>query len=129
VSPAADNGGKLLRFGFYVALAVCSYFAFAPSPPELPVFRLGDIALHAFAFSFLTFALLVAFRDTPALRAAVWMFAYGLLIEAVQSFETERSAELKDLLVDLAGIGVGLFVAHFGAARVRSLVVSLVERI
>jgi VanZ family protein len=36
------------------------------------------------------------------------MFGYGALIEAVQSFEPARSAEVKDLLVDVAGIVTGL---------------------
>jgi len=39
---------------------------------------------------------------------AAWMFAFGVLIEAVQSVQATRTAELKDLLVDGLGIAIGL---------------------
>ena len=49
-----------------------------------------------------------------------------MFIEAVQSFESARSAELKDLLVDGAGIGFGLLLlkllGDWSRRTVRSLV-------
>ncbi|MCZ6709099.1 MAG: VanZ family protein, partial [Gammaproteobacteria bacterium] len=51
---------------------------------------------------------------------AAWMIAYGLFIEAVQAFEPERSAEFKDLAVDLAGICIGLWLTRRIGPWVRS---------
>jgi VanZ family protein len=36
------------------------------------------------------------------------MLAYGIAIELIQSFEPTRDAELKDVLVDVVGIALGL---------------------
>ena len=72
------------------------------------MFRVSDVVQHALAFSYLTFALGLAHPLARPLTLAAWMFGYGVFIELVQSFEPARSAELKDLLVDAAGIGVGL---------------------
>jgi len=120
---------RLFKLSFYFSLLVCSFFAFAPSPPELPVFRLGDVVLHAFAFSFLTFLLPLAHPRVTPVPAALWMLGYGVLIEFVQSFEPERSTELKDLLVDVAGIAVGLLLARVFANRVREFSTALALRI
>ncbi len=97
----------VLRVGFWLPLALCTYLAFVPSPPE-PIFRVSDVLLHGMAFAYLTFALGVAYRFRRGWWTAAWMVAYGLFIEAVQSFEPQRSAELKDLIVDCVGIGLGL---------------------
>ncbi len=48
------------------------------------------------------------------------MFAYGVIIEAVQAFEPQRAAELKDLAVDFAGICIGLTLMPWLGPRVRS---------
>lgn len=99
--------GLILAAGFWLPLLACTWLALTPSPPE-SVFRVSDLVLHAAAFAYLTFALGLA-HGTLRFRAVVmWMVFYGLLIELIQSFEPERSAELKDLVVDGAGIAVGL---------------------
>jgi VanZ family protein len=96
-----------LLAGFWMPLAVCTYLALTPSPPQA-AFRISDVVLHTFAFSYLTFALGMAHRATRGPVLVAWMLGYGLLIEVLQSFEPARSAELKDLLVDLAGSLAGL---------------------
>jgi len=114
-----------------IPLFFCTYLALALSPPKVPVFRLGDIVLHASAFIYLTFALVTlkgwashastGSTDVAVYRhSAAWMLAYGVLIELVQSLEPERTAELKDLMVDIAGIGVGLLVAKLLAPVARN---------
>ena len=117
----------LLRVGFWVPLGVCTYLTLVPSPPEHPVFALGDVVLHATAFAYLTVALVVLLGPAAGGRlrygaAFAWMALYAVALEVAQSFVPERSAELKDLLVDLAGIGVGLALASQLAAPVRRFV-------
>ena len=114
-----------LRTGFWLPLAVCTYLALTPSPPDA-VFRVGDVVLHAAAFTYLTFALTLAHPSTSGVVAGTWMLGYGLLLEVVQSFEPARSAELKDLLVDLAGIAVGLILARLAGAPSRRLLGRLI---
>ncbi len=78
--------------------------------------------LHGIAFSYLTFALGLAHHARRWVRTAAWMFAYGAAIELVQSFEPLRSAELKDMFVDMAGIGIGVAALKLIGARVESLI-------
>jgi VanZ family protein len=104
---AERAAGRCLHAGFWIPLAVCTWLALTPSPLQ-PSFKVSDVVLHALAFSYLTFALGLAYPALRRLELAAWLIGYGLFIEAVQSFERARSAELKDLLVDAAGIGIGL---------------------
>ena len=121
---AEGVASTLLRVGFWVPLAFCTYLAFTPSPPE-SVFRISDIALHGFAFTYLTFSLGLAHRLRRWWQVGVWMFVYGLLIVIVQSFEPQRSAELKDLVVDCVGIALGLLGFALAGERVRSMTVDV----
>lgn len=114
----------LLTLAFWLPWVLCTYLAFTPGVPEA-VSSISDIWLHGFAFSYLTLALSLAYRRNDWLRACAWMVAYGTAIEFVQYFEPARSAELKDLLVDVAGIGVGAVARQLFGARVESLVMSI----
>ena len=95
------------RIGFWLPLGLCTWLALTAAPPA-SVFRISDVVLHALAFTYLTFALGLAHRGLRYLLVAAWMLAYGVFIEVAQSFEPARSPELKDLLVDVAGIALGL---------------------
>lgn len=105
--------GILLKCGFWLPLAICTWAALVPDPPEVSVFKISDVILHAFAFTYLSFTLVVAYPRRSLLQVALLMLGYGLLIEVVQSFEATRSAELKDLLVDMFGISLGLLLARY----------------
>ena len=108
-----------LAVAFWIPLIICTYLAFAPSPPDV-AFGLSDIALHGFAFSYLTFSLGLAYQHRYWLVPGALMVACGLFVEAVQAFEPERSAEFKDLVVDLAGVGIGLWLTRSIGPWVRS---------
>ena len=128
----ADLAERVLRFcllgGFWVPLVACTYLALTPSPPQ-SVFQVGDVVLHAFAFTYLTFSLSLAHPSQRALVPGLWMLGYGLLLEVVQSFEAARSAELKDLMVDLVGICLGLLAARWMAESTRRLLAQLLHRV
>ena len=125
---------RLFQFLFWLPLAACTYLALVPEPPEHPVFRLSDVFLHAGAFVYLSGALVLAQYDLPATKGGVYgrtfalMIAYGILLELLQSFIPERSAELKDLLVDVVGIVIGLGAARLLAKPVYRTALGLLSR-
>jgi VanZ family protein len=106
--PAVDLATQIsLQSVFWIPLAICTWLALTPSPPEA-VGHFSDVSLHAFAFTYLTFALGLALPRLRLRWIATWMLAYGIGIEVAQSFEPARVASLKDVLVDAAGIAIGL---------------------
>jgi VanZ family protein len=116
----------LLVVAFWLPLAVCTYLALHPSPPDA-VFQLSDVLLHGFAFTYLTLSLALAHEHRHRLLPGLWMLGYGVLIELLQSFETSRSAEAGDVLVDVAGIGLGLLAYGWAGAFLRALAVRIVS--
>ena len=98
----------LIVIGFWIPLAFATYAAFAPHGVPMP-FQVSDVILHASAFTYLTAALWFAHHPGDrGWKPAAWMLAYGIAIELTQSFEPTRDAELKDVLVDVVGIALGL---------------------
>jgi len=128
----------LIRLGFFIPLLVCTYLALIPEPPENAVFRMSDVILHGGAFTYLTFALYLMILGTVRTvrtgfsvigpRVFAVMLGYGLFLEVAQAFVPERATELKDLLVDTAGIAVGLLLAVVLAGPVLGLIRSLLAR-
>lgn len=121
--------GWLLKAAFWLPLLFCTWMALAPQPPKIPVLDLTDTVLHALAFSYLTFALMLAYADRSALQTFFALLGYGIVIELVQSQQIERTAEWKDLGVDIAGIAIGLILARCMAAPIRNFVERLTSRV
>lgn len=116
----------LFHLAFWLPLGVCTWLALVPDLPDNPVFRLSDIVLHAGAFIYLTFALVLLLEAGARsagtelyLQVAGWMLVYGCALEAAQHFLPVRVAEFKDLLVDAIGIAAGLACARLLSRRVR----------
>ena len=110
----------LIVFGFWIPFTFTTYAAFAPNGVPMP-FAVSDIVLHACAFTYLTAALWFAHHSVDrGWKPALWMMAYGVAIEAIQSFEPTRDAEIKDLVVDAVGILLGLAVYRWIVTRLFS---------
>ena len=134
----------LFRLGFWIPLLVCTWLALVPAPPEHPVFQLGDVILHAGAFVYLSFALVLVYEaqvfETKAfesnssaerwrlyLKAACWLLLYGAALEIAQYFLPPRMAEWKDLAVDGLGIFGGLVFARILSRPIAGLVRKLLR--
>lgn len=113
---AYQRTGLLIKLGFWLALIFASYMAFAP-PKAIPNFQLSGVILHAVTFAVLTYGVRMAYfpsaRPKAWLVASLWMLAYGVGIELVQSFTPQRVAEVFDVMVDILGIAVGLVAYRF----------------
>ena len=85
-----------------------------------PRLRIGGTLAHIAAFTYLAWALFPAhFPATPAtagagpsearrfLAVALWMLAFGVVIEVLQVFVAGRYGTAMDLLPDAAGIALG----------------------
>jgi len=106
----SDRLTWLFRILFAVALVAGTYLALAPAPARLPGFDVSDKIEHMLGLAVLAFLL---DRSQPSARWGYWqltaplLFAYGGLIEILQSFTPNRSPELLDLLAD--GLGIVLY--------------------
>lgn len=85
------------------------WLAFWPAPPQ-EISTGWDKANHWLAFSTLAITACLAFPHARRRHAgvALWLLAYGIFIEAVQSQIPERTAELMDIVADSIGIAAGL---------------------
>ena len=129
----------LFRLGFWIPLVFCTWLALVPEPPDHPVFRLSDVILHAGAFVYLSFALVLVFESqafgTPSsaerwrlyLKTACWLLLYGAALEIAQYFLPPRMAEWKDLAVDGLGIFGGLVFARILSRPIAGLVRKLLR--
>ncbi len=101
---------KMNRFRvlFYSLLAVITWLAVTPLhvPQVNPDW--GDKVNHAAAFAVLFVAGYKAYHS--AFRLWVWLVAYGMFIEVLQSFLPFRFASAEDVVADVAGIALGQLV-------------------
>ena len=108
MSPSRAAAGTLVKAAFWIPLGVCAAVACTPTPTGVVADLSGAVA-HATAFFYLALALSFAhFRRGPLLAVAVWLFAFGVLLEVAQLlFVSGRSGELLDLAIDAVGIVLG----------------------
>ena len=97
---------RAARFVFWSALAVSFVMAILPHPPVLPGSP-TDKVQHILAFATLGALGSIAFPQVPLMRLALWLIAFGALIEAVQAIPAlNRSSDLADLLADALAVVV-----------------------
>jgi VanZ family protein len=100
-----------------LSVAVC-YLALIPAPP--PQLSVGwDKGNHLLAFATLACLGDLGFCGTVSRRiaGAAVLFLYGVGIEIAQHLVPARSSEWGDLLADLAGIAIGIFVSSVVKGR------------
>ena len=114
---------------FWIPMLLCLVVAWTPDPRGLAAASSGVVA-HLAAFAYLSAALFIAHYDEAGdamfqvLAVALWMLAFGVVIEVVQMlFVSGRRGDLLDLAVDAAGIAIGSL-AYLGQARVRAALTS-----
>ena len=89
---------------------LCTVGSLAPTLPS-SVGSISDVLLHLAAYAYLGGTLSVAHLPGSSGLAAVLLFAYGALIEVLQTF-TGRFMDASDLLMNGLGIATGIAVAR-----------------
>lgn len=120
--PGKDGAG-VWAGAFVVCAAAVLVLALMSAPP--PVITTGwDKSNHLLAFGAMTWLGCKAFpqRSVPLLLG---LLAYGALIEILQSFTPNRSAEWVDLLADCFGIALGWLLNWENIGKVRQMVKNL----
>lgn len=110
---------RVVLAAFWIPLAICVIVACSPET-AVPGPRIGGTLAHVAAFTYLAWVLFPAhFPAIPAadsagssdtrrfLAVALWMLAFGVVIEVLQVFVAGRHGTAMDLLPDAAGIALG----------------------
>ena len=94
----------LLRFAFFGCAAAVLYLALVPQPAPVPLLP-WDKAQHALAFTVLG---LLGAGGWPARFPWVLagLFGFGCAIELLQHLGGTRTAELRDVVADSAGLAI-----------------------
>lgn len=105
--------GRLLKIGFWVAVAVITLLALVPQPPQVGPLT-SDKLQHLLAFAALSVGALLAYPQVAQVRLVLALAAYGAAIEIVQLVPAlHRSSDVLDWLVDVATVAVVLPAAGF----------------
>ena len=116
-SHAALAGPRKWRW--LLALTMLAVLVLSLLPQNVPMPSTGwDKSNHLLAFATLGG---LGCRSWPGRLRFVLpaLLAYGGLIEVLQSFTPDRSAEFEDLLADAIGLLIGAAIAAFLASRLR----------
>lgn len=113
------TGRTLIRAAFW--LAALSVLVLSLLPVSTPLPSTGwDKSNHVLGFAILAVLGSLGYRRRE-LRLAAGLFAFGVLIEALQWLSGYRFAEWADLLADVIGIVLGICLARFAGRAVPRL--------
>ncbi len=107
------------KWRWLLALTMVAVLVLSLLPQNVPMPSTGwDKSNHLLAFA--TLGGLGCWSWPGRLRFVLpALLAYGGLIEVLQSFTPDRSAEFEDLLADALGLLIGAAIAAFLASRLR----------
>jgi VanZ family protein len=110
----------IARIALALAISFTLYEATIPHPIPPPRMDYGDKFFHALAFFGLAFLTDLSFPSRRHLLGKViFLLAFGILIEWIQSFLPWRSADIADFLADCTGIALCMIPAHLIRKAVR----------
>lgn len=100
---------SIARILLAFAIAFTLYEATIRHPISPPRMDFGDKVLHATAFFTLTVLTEVSFPGLKfLLPKLLFLLAFGIFIEWIQSFLPWRSSDAADFLADFVGVALGL---------------------
>ena len=108
-----------------VAIAVLSLIPLRGPVIDVPS---SDKLLHAFAYVVLTLYFGELVGDGRLTRVLIGLLMYGIAIELLQTLAPPRSAELADLVANLAGMLIGTLLLRTPLGRGLRLFERLVRR-
>ena len=121
VEPQRSQAIPLLAWRLAFGLCMLAILVLALMPTDVPIPSTGwDKSNHLLAFFVMA---LLGLRAYPGRTMAVLtgLVAYGVLIEVLQSFTPNRSAEWQDIVADSVGLVVGWGTQLLGRQFIRSL--------
>lgn len=103
-----------LHFVLWIAsLTTVAFLSLSPGTGAPPLFPGADKAAHILAYCWLAaLALRVFLLRGPAFTAAWGMILYGAALEVAQRFVPGRHPSLGDILANMLGVAVGVFIGH-----------------
>ncbi|MEW4466787.1 hypothetical protein AB1K62_03010 [Parasphingorhabdus sp. JC815] len=105
---------RLIQIGFWSTLAVVSWFAFSPHPPQIAV---GDKLQHGFAFMVLCIMMAIAYPRLRWFHLFLLLSVFGAVIELIQAIPAlNRDSSFADWIADMVAIILALVM--IGAVRV-----------
>lgn len=119
---------KPLRYPFFwlaggiVLMLLVLYFSIIPMGGRQV--GIGDKVAHLLVFLFLMVWFCGVFRSRARPWVAIGLFAFGILIEIIQSRVPHRSAEIFDAYADAFGIMIGWGLAGIGLGHWTALLES-----
>ena len=106
---------------FYSVLALGTYLGMRPEAPPTPITFSGvDTVYHAGGLFVCT---LLSYLAHPRWRwwwRGAFMFAVGVAIEYAQTFQSTRTADIRDIYANSVGVALGLAVLWGGRGWRRS---------
>ena len=104
---------KLYRIIFFFSLLLIFYFSVVPasSIPNIAALSfVSDKIIHALIFLYLSYVGLNSYFNLPKLLLLGLIFIFGLAIEIIHFYHPYRFFEIADLISNLIGILLALFI-------------------
>jgi hypothetical protein len=104
---------KLYRIIFFLSLLLIFYFSVVPasSIPNIAALSfVSDKIIHALIFLYLSFVGLNSYFNLPKLLLLGLIFIFGLAIEIIHFYHPYRFFEVADLISNLSGILLALYI-------------------
>ena len=108
----------LIKSAAIVWLITIAYLSLKPQV-EMPIsFEYMDKLLHLGSYAFAMILITLAYPQTGRYKSIALLFTYSLLIEIAQLFAVNRYFEVTDLVANLIGILLAIYLMKFTRATV-----------